>query len=369
MNTTALLPVRNGDILATLRDFLAGLLEKGVIDALLVPQEIGGGRSLKLTLVRDADHLDGANPFSPVMPDNGAIHVSKLTKGGSDHRLGAVLRSCEIRALVELVKLKQANLDNLVIIGVDCLGTYEVDDYARLIDEMDGPAGGRGAQIVAELRAAISNGGPNSLRPACQMCEFPIPKGADITLELIGVEDGVLVTLDEGLAEKLGLTPGEAPEREAAITGLVEKRSAARDQAFAEYRKKAATITGFADMFATCQGCYNCSVACPICYCKQCFFRTETFEHDSESYFRWAERKGALQMPTENLLYQLTRMNHMVASCVGCGLCESACPSGLPLVVAFRAVGQGVQKKLDYVPGRSLDDPLPVIVYREEDTS
>jgi hypothetical protein len=39
-----------------------------------------------------------------------------------------VLRSREIRALIELVKLQQANLDNLTIIGVDCLGTYEVDD-------------------------------------------------------------------------------------------------------------------------------------------------------------------------------------------------------------------------------------------------
>ena len=71
-------------------------------------------------------------------------------------------------------------------------------------------------------------------------------------------------------------------------------------------------------------------------------------------------------MPTEILLYQLTRMNHMVASCIGCGMCESACPVDLPLTVAFRTVGQGVQTKLDYIPGRCRDDPLPVVVYKEE---
>jgi formate dehydrogenase subunit beta len=71
-------------------------------------------------------------------------------------------------------------------------------------------------------------------------------------------------------------------------------------------------------------------------------------------------------MLTEILLYQLTRMNHIVASCVGCGLRESARSVDLPLTVAFRAVGAGVQKKLDHAPGRSLDDALPLIVYREE---
>ena len=79
-------------------------------------------------------------------------------------------------------------------------------------------------------------------------------------------------------------------------------------------------------------------------------------------YYDWAERQGALRMPTETLLYHLTRLNHMVASCVGCGLCESACPSKIPLTTIFRAVGDGVQEMLDYVPGRSLEDELPLLV-------
>ena len=47
---------------------------------------------------------------------------------GHQEKLGVVLRSCEIRALVELVKFQQAKLDNALIIGVDCLGTYKVTD-------------------------------------------------------------------------------------------------------------------------------------------------------------------------------------------------------------------------------------------------
>jgi formate dehydrogenase subunit beta len=217
------------------------------------------------------------------------------------------------------------------------------------------------------MRQQIAEGSANSaLRIACQICEFPTPEGADITVGLIGVEDGILVTLDSELASKLGLAEGEAPQREEAVSRLVETHTAARDQAFAEFRETAKSIAEFADQFATCIRCYTCSVACPICFCKECVFRTETFEPESERYFQGMQRKGALRMPSETLLYQLTRLNHMVASCVGCGLCESACPSNLPLTVIFRSVGDGVQKMLNYAPGRSLEDELPPLaIFRE----
>lgn len=370
MNINTILAVEAGDILGALRRFLADLLEKQIVDVLLVPQEIAQGRSLVQTLVQDPAYLSRANPLSPVMPVNSAILVSQLTVDKPQRKVGAVLRSCEIRALIELVKLRQADMENLTIIGIDCLGTYEVADYARLIDEMEGVAEEKGARAVAELQRRIAEGGaeplPVPLRPACQICEFPTPRGADITLGLIGVEDGILVTLESELAAKLGLAAGEAPDRDKAIAKLVDVRSGARDRASAEFRQQTKSITEFADQFATCIGCYNCAVACPICFCKECFFRTATFEPESERYFRWAERAGALRMPTEILLFQLTRLNHMVASCVGCGLCESACPSKLPLTVIFRAVGEGVQKMLRYVPGRSLEDELPVVTFKEE---
>ncbi len=370
MNINTILAVEAGDILGALRRFLADLLEKQIVDVLLVPQEIAQGRSLVQTLVQDPAYLSRANPLSPVMPVNSAILVSQLTVDKPQRKVGAVLRSCEIRALIELVKLRQADMENLTIIGIDCLGTYEVADYARLIDEMEGVAEEKGALVVAELQRRIAEGDaeplPIPLRPACQICEFPTPRGADITLGLIGVEDGILITLESELAAKLGLAEGEAPDRDKAIAKLVELRSGARDRAFAEFRQQTKSITEFADQFATCIGCYNCAVACPICFCKECFFRTATFEPESERYFRWAQRAGALRMPTEILLFQLTRLNHMVASCVGCGLCESACPSRLPLTVIFRAVGEGVQKMLRYVPGRSLEDELPVATFKEE---
>lgn len=125
------------------------------------------------------------------------------------------------------------------------------------------------------------------------------------------------------------------------------------------------TVNDFADVLATCTRCYACQSACPICYCRICFFRTETFEPESERYFRWAEKEDALRMPTEILLYHLTRMNHISASCVGCGMCESACSRHLPLTTIFTTVAHDVQEDLQYQPGMSLEDEIPISAFKE----
>jgi formate dehydrogenase subunit beta len=117
--------------------------------------------------------------------------------------------------------------------------------------------------------------------------------------------------------------------------------------------------------FAACQRCHNCMVACPICYCKECLFRTAAFDHEQGRYLRWAGRKGATRLPADTVLFHLTRLNHMSTSCVGCGLCESACPSNIPLTVLLRTVSSQTQALFDYVPGRRLDEEIPLMSFRE----
>ena len=363
MKAEAILKAEEGDILGALRNFLGRLLQEKVVDYLLVPLEISHGRTLAPTLVNDPAHLDQANPFSPVMPVSSASIVAQLTGDKPGKRLGAVMKPCEIRALVELVKLGQANLENVTIIGTDCLGTYEVEDYAKLVDEK------KGTGVLATMRQSIAEPDakplPISLRPACKMCNSFTPLLSDMTLGLFGVEDGVFVSLDDKLAEKLGLEVKEAPERQKAIDQLLKSRTEAREQVFAEFRQRMGTIVDFSSCLDTCIMCYACSSACPLCYCRVCFFRTDTFEPESERYYRWADREGVLRMPTEILLYHLTRLNHVAISCCGCGMCESACPRHIPLTTIFQTVGDGLQKALNYVPGRSLEEEIPLATIPE----
>lgn len=364
MKVQRFLEVKEGDILTTLRSFLQRLLEKGIIEALLVPLEAPSGDTVMPALVKEPARLEKANPLAPVMAVNAARLVSSLTIGKPKEKIGALLRSCEIRALLELVKLQQAHLENLIIIGIDCLGTYEMTDYYKLIWEGGSPTMElvRGAQ-----EGALSSHQGYQFRSACRICEYPVPQKAALTIGLLGVDDRILIEAQEELGERLELTEGEAPSREEVIERTVEARVEERDRLFAQFREFVVDIPSLLALFSACIRCHNCTVACPICYCKECLFRTSTFEHESDRYLRWAERKGAIQMPTDTLLFQLTRLNHMVTSCVGCGMCESACPSHIPLTAIFRAVGQEVQRMFDYLPGRSLEDELPLATFKEDE--
>jgi len=377
MSVTAYLEVAEGDTLGALQNFLSRLLTEDIVDALLVPQKLPTGDNVVPTLIRDSDKLAGVDPIAPVMPVIAAKAVSNVTATEHGERLAAVLRSCELRAVIELVKLQQASLDNVILIGVDCLGTYEVSDYAKLIEA--------GVNLTAEVLAGAAEGQltPHEgyqLRAACRMCEKPIPGSADvyrpdIIIGLLGVDPSkqILIEASDALVEKLGLEANVGQvgnlsvRRKEVIERLIAERTAERDRVLAAFRERVTGMDGLLAEFSTCIRCYNCMGACPICYCKECIFRTPTFDHASPQYFRWAERKGAIRLPTDTLLFHLTRLNHMATSCVGCGMCESACPSDLPVALIFRAVGQETQALFDYLPGRSLEEEVPVATFREDE--
>jgi formate dehydrogenase (coenzyme F420) beta subunit len=369
MTVNAILKSEEGDVLKAAKSFFAKLFEEGVIDYLLAPQHIAKGRSLTQTLVKGVDNLEEVNPFSPVMAANSATMVAQLSNNSSG-TIGVVMKPCELRALVELVKLGQAKLDNLFVIGVDCAGTFEVEDFSAFIGDADWEAAEKEKSLLADMYSGKTDDDalPMKLRSSCMICNAFTPHMGDVTLNLLGMEEGILVTLDEELAGKLGLEAVDAPySHESVVDDRTQSRGYRRERAFEEFRDKMKSIDDMADIVATCSRCYACQSACPICYCRVCFFRTETFEPESDRFLRWADKEGAVRMPPEILLYHLTRLNHMAASCIGCGMCESSCARGIPLSTLFQAVGDEVQKKLEYTPGKSVDDELPVATFRKEE--
>ncbi|NIV40494.1 MAG: formate dehydrogenase, partial [Anaerolineae bacterium] len=167
------------DVLGTIRGLLRTLLEKQVVDAWLVPMFLPTGNVAPM-LVTNPEALDQADPLTPVLPINAARAASQLTMTGHRQKLGLVLRSCEIRALVELVKFQQAKLDNVRIFGLDCLGTYALTEWQAADNKQ---------RVLDQLLAGAATGelapyDGMQFRTACQICEQPLPEGDHLALTL-----------------------------------------------------------------------------------------------------------------------------------------------------------------------------------------
>lgn len=351
----------------TLRELLRAMLENNICRDLLVPVKLPAGGGVVPTLVRNPDLLESALPLAPVMPFSEATIAGRLTRGDRQGTLGIVLHPCQIRAYIELVKLQQAERENVLTISIDCPGTYELTRYAELAAQEPNP----GLDLLPGLR--VGEPTPHDgyeFREACLMCEWPLPEQADLRIKIVGVasDEELRVRGEADLLEQLGLTATPPEEgQDQAERRLSEARIEARDRILSDFRDRVHDMPGLLEQFSTCIRCLNCMDVCPLCYCKECIFRTETFDHRPADYERWVDRKGAVRLPADTLLFHLTRLNHMVTSCVGCGLCESACPSGLPVARIFRAVGQKVQGIFDYVPGRDLAEEIPISTFREDE--
>lgn len=362
MKTT--ITVENDNLEATVIGFLRRLLEEEIVEALLLPLRTPHGH-VRPGLVADPARMDVAAPLAPVMAVNSAPLAGHLSRRQPRPRLGAVLRPCEARALVELVKLQQASLDDLLLISVDCAGTYPLGD--------EGEANGDSAAVVEffhSLHEGTEGERERPYRAACRICTEPTYDRADIVVELFGSSrsTGLSLSLPEGIAGRLGMAAAAGNgEREATVNKLMEARTAVRDETLRAMAARLEGEEGLTGVLDACIRCHNCMTACPICYCQTCVFKSELFAHQPQQYMGWARQKGALRLPADTTLFHVTRLNHMALSCVGCGMCTEACPVSLPVGEVFQAIGRQVQNLFDYVPGRTVDETLPLLTFSENE--
>ena len=362
-----------GELNKKLAALFKGMLEKGVIDALLAPMA-QPKKGVMQTLVTDAAHVEAPDskitidPFAPVVPVNGAKIASSLTATPSGKKVAIILRSCEVRALVELVKLKQANLEDVLLVGIDCLGRYENLDFFKLREQ-----GETSESFLEKALTGNTQSGDCDVSAACKICEFPVADNVDLRLCVIGAgADSVyiesLTPKGDRALETTGIDIGDTPgSREEAVKKIVKNRMDNRDKAFVRHRETTNNFDALEERLAACINCYNCRVACPVCYCKECVFVTDTFRHNGEQYISWADNFGTLKMPTDTMFYHLTRMSHMSLFCVGCGQCSSACPNSIDIMSLFRTVAEKTQARFDYQAGRSLDEAQPLAVFENDE--
>jgi len=361
-----ILKIKNGDVVGSVNDMLKELLKSGKVDALLVPQEVPSKKAVFPILISNPEQLH-ADVFAPVLPSSTAKMISKITRFQPAQKpIGVVMRACQIRAVIELVKLNQASLENIILIGVDCLGTFPMNTYA------DFPEKKTPTQFILDAFVAKSKDAEKHLRSACAVCKDPVPTNADVVIGLFGMDVSkellVEAQTDAGkkLLDGLKLDSKEVKGRENAVKAIREDKTKMRNE-FIKEKSSLKGIAALSEFFDKCVNCHNCMKVCPICYCKECLFDSSVFDAEAYKFLRKAEIKGLFKMPNDSILFHLGRMNHMILSCVECGLCEQACPMNIPLMDVFIPTAENAQKEFDYHPGENPDEKVPMVVYREDE--
>ena len=352
-----------GKASAILADLLCKGLETKAFDAVLVPMLVPAKDGYAHILTKDLDLVRSSSPFPPIMTVPGGDVLRSLTRRGkSELKVAAVLRPCEMRAAIELVKLGQVDLKNLITITMDCPGALPLSDFS-----MD-PAG-----ELAKFERVERWDDKEDVRPICRICtEFSMTAG-DLHLGMLetgGSTVPLMTNSDKGdkVLAIMGMAVSEdvGPWNEK-VDKVRELRQHQREAWRRSFEPQIKGTENLLKTLSSCINCHNCMRVCPVCYCRICVFDSERLQHKAEDYLDQAKRKGSLRFPPDMLLFHMGRMSHIALTCVSCGACEDACPASIPIAQMFSLVAEDAQTAFGYRPGRDKGEPLPLTVYREEE--
>jgi len=292
--------------------------------------------------------------FGYARTDSASKYLHKSVAGAMNEKVGLIARPCDTRALVELAKIRQVNLDNLFIIGIEDRGMLpKAGREMRAIKDVDA------TKIIKEkvgdkgLIVMMEDGSTKELNLTvaenCLRCYRKIPVIADLTVSDLGIpvdSDEIILKVysDKGsdILDKSGVKTKALPDKEKKahsdkFNEIIEKAKEKRAKDLEEWDKisQEEKITEL----LKCTACGICIRGCPVCYCIDCILT-----------------KKKKEKKIDNVTYQLTRIAHDADRCVECGNCDNNCPQNLPLSLYFQSLNETFKEKFHYEAGISLDD-------------
>ena len=211
---TAPSPEESERVTAQLRETAATLLASGDV-SVVVGHTSGSlpGQMVPAFVTRPEDA--SALAWNERCANNLTVYLPEALKKKGDGKVGLVVKSCDAKAVVGLLRENQLAREDVVLLGIPCAGLWE-------------------------------NG---RLALKCYGCEDEVSPLADWTITTAGAQ--------EGPASAAGERATAPDPRDAQIAAL----EALAPEARWDYWQR---------QFARCLRCYACKAVCPMCYCATC---------------------------------------------------------------------------------------------------
>jgi len=300
-----------------------------------------------------------------------------------DMKLAATLKGCDTKAIYEMAKRNQVNLDNIIIIGLNCGGSIRPEIARQVVEEKMGldPDSvvneeiDKGKFIVETADGEHKSVSIDELeeenlgrRSNCQRCKIKVPRQADLACGNWGVigdkagkatfvevcsDKGMLLmnrAIDAGAIEVEPAPPKGIEIRSKVENAMLKLGDKWRAKYFGDLGEGRDRLKRIMDETSRCIKCYSCIENCPICYCKDCSTRRD-----------YLVEPGKIPPP---FMFHLIRHAHISDSCVNCGQCEELCPVEIPNSVFMHALQVDLEAMFGYHPGE--DMTLPILAMVEE---
>jgi len=353
------------------------------------------------TKARDNNRYDGIPVLvtepEEVVGTSGALHCSspniarylkEYLDGASGLKVAVVCKPCDAKAIIELAKRTQVNLDNLLLVGLNCTGTlpsakakmmmkveFEVDPADVVAEDIEDNTltirlkdGTEKEKDLAELEEK-----GYGRRENCRRCETNIPIMADVACGKWGTTDKnttfIEVCSERGsdfikAAIEAGYIKVEQPSADAIETrrkkdkAAIEQAQQWQDKDFAslEQMSNEEKFNYWFDQFSHCIKCYGCRDACPICYCEDCLLEAD---------------RGFIppgEVPP-HVMFPMVRITHVMDSCVNCGQCQDVCTMELPLSRLIFLLSKKIGATFKYEPGMDASQLPPLRTVTDQELS
>ncbi len=286
--------------------------------------------------------------------DSASKYLHKSVAGAKNEKIGLIARPCDTRALIELAKIRQVELDNLFILGIEDKGLLPKAgrdikklkdvDPTKVVKEKVGDKG-----LIVKMEDGSIKELNLTIAENCLRCYRKTPVIADLTISDLGIpiesnEIILKVYSEKGaeVLEKAGIGKKKLPDdiRTAHVEKfgtIIESAKEKRAKDLEEW-DKLPQEEKLAELLK-CTMCNLCIKSCPICYCVDCILQIK--------------RKAKT---IDKATYNLTRIAHDADRCVECGKCSVNCPQNLPLSLYFQSLSEAFKEKFGYEAGMSIND-------------